>query len=456
MVPIVRGAEEQGVFVCEEFMGEGVSCCEEEGRLCVKSDFDRPSLLAFKAWYDSSTPAPLEIEGENFRDVEVCPEAHVACLSLQTLDEFEENVFPLLFSGYHGSTRKKDVALFFSGIMDLLPHHEVIDAATPGAFIVNFLDFEDAMQFLEFYRSPFAWENKICVRPQNKTLLLMKLWSDLKLRHKTEFRADYVSKICRQLSQTELSKQAVKSLILSVQSLFTHRKNEAFPGDEGAEGEDIDVFATADNVNMKMLYDRNGFFLFSMEVEKQEDDIVAIFADFFRCILYFTYEKQWDMLNENEKVAVLADCVEAPTLECIQGLVLEAWSAGDFMRVFAGPVIRDAVYQISELYPMTVQKSRQINISIGNVLAGDGLVNRLRTRGRYCKVLINTDQNIFYAVKSVGFCLNIVNLNDKMTRRSFDLIASVFDTSKQIIQEFMAQYCVQKMPSMISRVKRAI
>jgi len=393
---------------------------------------------------------------------------------VQTLDQFQENVFPLLLFGYDARTSKTGVAAFFGQMTDLAPHNEVCEGAAAGAFVVNFLDFEDAIKFLAIYRDHadqhethnVTCHHKLSARPQGKTLLMLRLWSDLSLRGVDEFLGDYVRTISRQLSQEALSPEIALALLNSVPSIFCEKNQEALPEsrmERGCEDAlvrsaqlergaspasvagDKDVrFGIVANTNMQQLFQKHNFFQFCLETEMQGHDIVAVLADFFRCVVFFLYGSEWHSMSEVYKTETLVDCIHSATLDHLQGLVPEEWTPGDFVHVFASPILRNAVFHISNLYPIQAQEHRTIPINIGCVLAMDNLVNRLRARDKYCKVLLNTDQTIFYAVKSIGFCVNISNLNDNMTRRSLDLITAVLSSAKQIIQEFIAKYDVER------------
>ena len=102
--------------------------------------------------------------------------------------------------------------------------------------------------------------------------------------------------------------------------------------------------------------------------------------------------------------------------------------------------MRDALCELSQQFPLEFKACHHVHEDIGTILVMDDLVNETRTRGKYNRIMLNSSQTLYLAVKSITYGFKILNLNDNMTLRSFEMLTSMFASSKQIIQEFIAQY----------------
>jgi len=358
-----------------------------------------------------------------------------------TLDEFNESFFTLLVSGYEDTERVAMVQAEFSKTTDLAPYVEVQYAKSRGAFLVNFVDFEDAVEALDTIR-PYGLKNKsLLARPQQKMLVLLKVCKMVELQKTQEISVELFGKMSQQMSQHKhkLSEEKIVRLMRSIPSIFKE-KCVALPqvAQEGQEGRA--VFEIVRNDKMKALFEKNNFFEYSIAIENESQDVAALFAEFFQCIIFFMYQEPWHHTKEGRRQEILTDCIPAVTLASLPGSNENEWTPMDFVQIFNGAMLRNAVWNISKTYPVPIRESRQIDSRTCAVLVDNNLVNEQRANEKYQAILMNKKQSIFFAVKSIIYCINILTLNDNTSEMSLDMLLCVIRSSKQILQEFIAMY----------------
>jgi hypothetical protein len=366
-----------------------------------------------------------------------------------TLDEFNESFFTLLVSGYDDTARVAMVQAEFSKKTDLAPYMEVQYAKSRGAFLVNFVDFDDAVAALDTIR-PYSQENQsVLVRPQQKMLVLLKVCKMVELHKTKEISVELFRTMSQQMSQHKLSEANILRLMRSTPSIFKEKcvklshvaeEGKRRTDDTGPAVCSTAVFEIVRNDKMRALFEKNNFFEYSIAIENESQDVAALFAEFFQCMIFFMYQESWHHTQEDRRQQILTDCIPAATLASLPGSNENEWTPRDFVQILNGAVVRNAVWNMSKTYTVPARASRQIDSRTCAVLVDNHLVNEQRAQQKYQAILMNKKQSIFFAVKSIIYCFNILTLNDNTSELSLDMLLCVIRSSKQILQEFIAMY----------------